>query len=98
MLVTFTTKGHADITMYGDVAVALLKMMGYSAKVPGAILADNLPAALERLTTAIAREKTPPPKDDKDSGHDDNEPKVSLAHRALPLINLLTGKCECDVN
>ncbi|MHB1236388.1 MAG: DUF1840 family protein, partial [Gallionella sp.] len=28
MLVTFTTKAYADITMFGDVALALLKMMG----------------------------------------------------------------------
>jgi hypothetical protein len=40
MLVTFTTKTYADITMFGDVALALLKMMGYSTKVPGAIKAE----------------------------------------------------------
>jgi hypothetical protein len=31
MLVTFTTKAYANITMFGDVAVTLLKMMGHSA-------------------------------------------------------------------
>lgn len=29
MLVTFTTKVHADIPMFGDVALAMLKMMGH---------------------------------------------------------------------
>lgn len=28
MLVTFTTDAYADITMFGDVAVTLLKMTG----------------------------------------------------------------------
>jgi Domain of unknown function (DUF1840) len=95
MLVTFTTKGHADITMFGDVALALLKMMGHSGTIPSAILAEDVPKALERLTTAIAKEKAPPPTEDKDS---DNEPKVSMAHRALPLINLLSAAIKENAN
>jgi len=43
MLVTFTTKAYADITMFGDVAVAMLKMMGHSTTVPGAIVAEEVP-------------------------------------------------------
>jgi hypothetical protein len=45
MLVTFTTDAYADITMFGDVALAMLKMMGHSATVPGAILAEDVPVA-----------------------------------------------------
>ncbi|SDY15569.1 DUF1840 family protein [Nitrosomonas sp. Nm58] len=30
MLVTFTTDTYADITMFGDVAHTMLKMMGHS--------------------------------------------------------------------
>ena len=30
MLATFTTKAYANITMFGDVAVTLLKMIGHS--------------------------------------------------------------------
>ena len=54
MLVTFTTNAYADITLFGDVALAMLKMMGHSATVPGAILAEDVPAALSRLTAASA--------------------------------------------
>src|SRR5690606_27882768 len=57
MLVTFKTKAYANITMFGDVAVKLLRMMGHSGTVPSAILADDVPAALERLKAAIAEEK-----------------------------------------
>jgi Domain of unknown function (DUF1840) len=98
MLMTFTTKGHADITMFGDVALAMLKMMGHSGTVPGAILAADVPKALERLTAAIAKEKAPPPTENKASGHDDNEPKVSIAFRALPLINLLSAAVKENAN
>jgi len=96
MLVTFTTDAHADITMFGDVALAMLKMMGHSATVPGAILAADVPAALSKLTTAIEAEKESAPVEQQD---DDDEPVVSMAHRAMPLIDLLAAaaKAECNV-
>lgn len=94
MLVTFTTKAYADITMFGDVALALLKKMGHSATVPGAILAADVPAALNRLTAAIDAEKFPLPVADKDA----DEPAVSMAHRALPLINLLAAAAKAESN
>ena len=57
MLVTFRTSAYANITMFGDVAVRLLKMMGHSGTVPSAIRADDVPAALERLKAALAADK-----------------------------------------
>ena len=94
MLVTFTTKAHADIIMFGDIALAMLKMMGHSATVPGAILADDVPAALSRLTAAIAAETASSPVDDKD--RDEDEPAISMANRALPLIKLLAAAAKAN--
>ena len=94
MLVTFTTDAYADITMFGDVALTMLKMMGHSKTVPGAILAADIPMALNRLKAAIDSEKPSPPV--KDEGED--EPVVSMADRALPLINLLTAAAEAECN
>ncbi len=95
MLVTFTTDAYADITMFGDVALALLKMMGHSGTVPSAILAADVPAALSRLTAGIEAAKAAPSVDEED----EDEPQVSLSNRALPLINLLTAAAQegCDV-
>lgn len=87
MLVTFTTQAYADITMFGDVALAMLRMMGHSATVPGAILAEDVPAVLEQLKAAIAADQTALPVGNKD----DDEPAVSMANRALPLVKLLTA-------
>jgi hypothetical protein len=56
MFVTFTTEAYADITMFGDVAVSLLKKMGHSGTVPSAILAADIRAALSRLKAAIDAE------------------------------------------
>jgi len=90
MLVTFTTDAYADITMFGDVAKTLLKMMGHSGTVPSAILAEDVPAALSRLTAAIEAAKAAPSVDDED----EDEPQVSLSNRAWPLINLLTAAAK----
>jgi hypothetical protein len=90
MLVTFTTKAYADITMFGDVALAMLKMMGHSGTVPGAIQAEDVPNALSLLTAAIGANKALPPVEDKDA----DVPVVSMANRALPLINLLAAAAK----
>ena len=64
--------------------------MGHSGTVPGAILAADLPAALSRLTTAIDKPRT-----ETSAGDDDeDETRVSLSNRALPLVDLLTAAAQ----
>lgn len=94
MLVTFTTEAYADITMFGDVALTLLKMMGHRATVPGAILAADVPEALQKLTLAVEAEDTSTPVEEDD----ENAPPVSLSNRALPLIELLTAASKAGTN
>jgi hypothetical protein len=100
MLVTFHTKAHADITMFGDVAKDLLKLMGHSGTVPSAIKAEDVPAALRRLESAIAERKGAEAAESaaaadtarRNRGRDDDDDaprKVPLSHRALPLLELL---------
>lgn len=98
MLVTFTTDAYADITMFGDVAIALLKMMGHSGTVPGALLAEDVPATLSRLTAAIEAEKVREPVEKNDRENEDDEPTVSITTRALPLIDLLTAAAKAGSN
>lgn len=96
MLVTFTCSAYADITMFGEVAVRLLKMMGHSGTVPSALAAEDVQAALVRLEAAV--EQAPEPDSVSDSDGED-EPAVSLSHRAMPLIALLraAAKEKCSV-
>jgi hypothetical protein len=96
MLVTFRTKAYADITMFGDVAVTLIKLMGHSGAVPGALMPEDIPMALARLKAAVeehADEPLDPEPTSPTAGRQDGKegPYVSLAHRALPLIELLTA-------
>ena len=53
MLVTFKTKAHADITMFGNIAIELLKLAGMTGNVPTAILADDVPDKLATLERAL---------------------------------------------
>ena len=98
MLVTFKTD-VGNITMFGDVALQMIKMMGHSETIPGAILAEDIPQALSRLKNALAQEKAPQSNDENEDDDDDKEPAVSMSHRAIPLINLLTeaAKTDCDL-
>jgi len=100
MLVTFETQAHANITMFGEVAVTLLKLMGQSGTVPGAILAADVPAALERLRAAVAEQSAVPLDPSGAAGAEDDgaQQHVSLGHRALPLIELLQAAAAAREN
>jgi len=95
MLVTFTTKAYADITMFGDVALSLLKMMGHSGTVPSAILAADVPQALTLLKSTLDAKA----EQVSSLSTNDDEAKVSMHNRALPLLALLAAaaKQEADV-
>jgi len=93
MLVTFHTKAYADITMFGDVAVKLLKMMGLSDTVPSALMPEDIPAALEKLRTALERQARA---EMPSAATMDEEPPVSISHRAAPLIALLEAALDAD--
>lgn len=95
MLVTFHSNAFENLTYFGDVAKQLLVFMGHSATIPGAIKAKDLDDALNQLQQRLAVNKDE--KSNKDE--DDSEPEISLAKRALPLVNMLKAsiKADCDV-
>ncbi len=91
MLVTFRTEAHAGITMFGDIAKLMLKNMGHNATIPGAILAEDIPAALNSLTSTIEANTDISTKTEKNVWDDQS---VSLQSRAMPLIELLKAASE----
>jgi len=99
MLVTFSTKVSADITMFGDVAVELLKLMGQTGVIPGALLGPEIAPVVERLKRAIdavgARPSgNPPPDPEAEADERSATPLVSLRQRAIPLIQLLEASAR----
>jgi len=104
MLVTFTTNAYSDITMFGTAAVALLKLMGQSGNVPGAIMAEEVPAALARLNGELQRISAEQPVPDHSNASDDNaddddkEAAIGLDKRAGPLVELLEAAIAAKDN
>lgn len=92
MLVTFKTDTYPNITMFGGDALAMLKMMGHSATVPGSIRAENIAHALGLLTAAIAADEAPLHADASDM----EMPVVSSAHRGMPLVDLLAAAAKAN--
>src|SRR5271169_6479875 len=81
MLVKFDSKVGSFI-MFGDVAVPLLKLMGMSGDLPGAVLAADIPAALAKLKGGATGA-------DPHGATSDDGGNVTLRKRAVPLIDLL---------
>jgi hypothetical protein len=94
MLVRFNSK-VGMITMFGDVATKLLRVMGQTGAVPGAILAPEIPAAVQRLREGVGLHRENAQTEDRD----EDEPRVNLSQRAFPLIELLerAAKSGADV-
>jgi Domain of unknown function (DUF1840) len=95
MLVAFETKSYSRVVFFADVATDLLRAMGKSGDVPGAVLAADVPKALARLRSHIGgpdaqRVSGPAP----GAEDEDDEPRVDLATRAFPLIELLSAAAE----
>ncbi|MEA3292138.1 MAG: DUF1840 domain-containing protein [Pseudomonadota bacterium] len=97
MLVTFSCPVYANITMFGDVAIRLLKMMGHSGTVPGALLAEDVQSALERLEAEVKAEEASLGLEEP-TEEEGGEPVVSLSHRAMPLIELLVAAANANSN
>ena len=105
MLVTFKTNAYSDITLFGEPAVSLLKMMGQSGNVPGAVLAEDVAAALSSLRAELAASaaaedqgssgETEPEAADQDA---DTNPPIALHKRAGPLVELLEAALAAGEN
>lgn len=103
MLVRFTCEAYRDVLLFGDIARALLALMGHSGATPGALAADEIAPALARLREALAAGHQPPaPATDQAPDQADNEAEddpptpIPLTTRALPLIELLTAAGEAE--
>lgn len=90
MLVTFKARDVGDIMMFGDVAQRMLEIMGKETGARGIVTVEQLPEALARLKQAVeadrARGRAAPAQEEKEEAA---KVTVSLAQRAVPLIELL---------
>ncbi len=93
MLFKFKSKAASDLIMLEPDARALLLMMLGEDPVKGIVLAQNLPATIARLESALAEKlATPPPSTGAEAsvgGHDPLEPPVQIGQRAVPMLQML---------
>ena len=95
MLTIFKSAPCADLLYFGDVAQALLELMGKAPADQGVITVEQLPDAIARLTAAVAGDRPQHREhlladETKETDPDGNErPHVSLTRRALPLLEML---------
>ena len=92
MIVKFSTR-QGDVFMHGEAALALLRGMGHTGSVPGAILTADLPDALARLERTLETSgdtvPVPPPSAGERADAPERDPPVTLRTRAVPLVDLL---------
>lgn len=97
MLITFKTRAYTDITMFEEVALKLIKLMGRRETVPSAIEPGDIPQALKMLRSGIAADDAAVKEDEAEGNDDETEELVSAHNRALPLIELLQAAHEKNV-
>ena len=91
MLVRFDSD-VGGFTMFGDIAVQLLKMMGHSGTVPSAIVAKDIPPALKRLQAALGA--LPPEPAQAPKARDDLE---YVDQEVVVDTNLITSRSPEDL-
>jgi hypothetical protein len=103
MLIVFKSKAAGDVMMFGDVAHTLMEIMGKSPGPQGIVTVEQLPGAIAKLKAAVAQDKAEKPVVDHDERLFEKTPEggkreyVSLARRAVPLIELLEYSLKEEV-
>lgn len=96
MIVTFKSAAAGDVIMFADVAQRMMQIMGKEASGQGIVTVEQLPKAITRLRAAIAEDRAQlaavaeedRPQTEPAPGNG-KRPFVSLAQRAVPLLELL---------
>ena len=81
----FRSRSAADLIMMGPVGDHLLRILGREPSKSGILEAATLPAAIQAIEAAVAADRL---KDD-DADEDRKEPRVGLAQRAWPLLEMM---------
>lgn len=88
MLITFKSTAAASVQMFGNIALQLIELMGRQPKAPGALYAEDVPAALAQLQQGLALQSSEQIPASADL-QGDNPASIPLHNRALPLIELM---------
>ncbi|WP_339868023.1 DUF1840 family protein [Pseudohongiella nitratireducens] len=107
MLIKFYSEESAEFVMLDSTADQLLTMMGHGGSTEGSVSGEALASAMDRLTSAMAREQDKSPAstkadenqvdDEWDEDEDsDSAEEVTLSARAAPLMTMLRRARDSD--
>ncbi len=98
MLYKFKSKTTGDLIMLEPTGRWILEIIGKTPDAKGIIVVAQMPAAIERLEAAIAREKADRPVM-ADSDGEEKEALLGLSQRARPFIDMLKSchRAGCDL-
>ena len=91
-MITFRSEIGPDVMMFDEVAQRMMALMGKEHATRGVVTVEQLPAAIAALQQAIAQDRAAQRKAPAAEEDDDEAPAaapVSLAQRAVPLVELL---------
>ena len=96
MMITFKSTASNDVLMFDTAAKDFLRCIGKAPDAAtGIITVEQLPAAIDRVRTAIAADKTQPLKAADNAGQeaantdDEHTERVGFAQRAVPMLELM---------
>jgi hypothetical protein len=91
-MITFQSDASGDVMMFDPVARHMMEIMGKDVATRGAITVEQMPECIARLQAAIAADRAGArgaPGDGDETEESGVAARVSLAQRALPLVELL---------
>jgi len=87
MMIRFSSEAGRNVTLQDRYAMPFIHLMGHSGRVPGALGAADVGAALQALKQGLSDGRMPGDEAAEDA--DDDERPVPASTRAYPLIQLL---------
>lgn len=92
-MITFQSDASGDVMMFDAVAQHMMEIMGKDIAARGVITVEQMPECIARLKAAIAADRAQsrgqPGADDDEGAPSGAGARVSLAQRAVPLVELL---------
>lgn len=91
-MITFQSDASGDVMMFDAVARHMMEVMGKDIVTRGAITVEQMPGCIARLKAAIAEDRATArgaPGNEDETEETGVAARVSLAQRAVPLVDLL---------
>jgi hypothetical protein len=90
-MITFQSDASGDVMMFDDVAHRMMDIMGKDRTTRGVVTVEQMPECIARLKAAIADDRARARGKTQDGEEEETgiAARVSLAQRALPLVELL---------